>query len=329
VKNTLVALLGLLLLLGSATLPAAAQNATPESPNSLKTGQVAAEPATFHSENGNEVATATLTGMERNWQAFDSGSEPQAGMEYVALTIEVENVAARGTLNVSAYHFTIQTQMGFVYTNAWIYSETVTPALLSEDITLEGGETTEFTMVYAVYVNEPLAQLLWQPESPTHVQLVLADLEAQVDGMNPLEPAIGDAVTFYSVSGDAMAVVTVTGAERGWSEFDEGYGPETGMEFVAVTVDVENVAGRGNVSLSPYEFGLQTEFGFTYMPVWVSAATATPTVLLEEIRLAQEETTSFTLVFAVFEGEGLGNLDWIPYTSAQPARLTLVVLTGI
>ncbi len=326
--KTLVALLGLLLLAGSA-LPAAAQDATPEAPNSLKTGQVAAQSATLHSENGNEVATATLTGMERDWRAFDPGPEPQPGMEYVALTIEVENVAARGSLNVSAYHFTIQTQMGFVHANAWIYSETVTPPLLSEDISLEGGESTEFTLIYAVYVNEPLAQALWRPESPTPVQLVLADLEPQVDGLNPIEPAIGEMVTFYSVSGDPMATLTVSGAERGWSDFDEGYGPEAGKEYVAVTVEVENVAGRGNVIISPYEFGLHTEFGFTSMPAWVSSTSATPPVLLEEIWLTQGESTSFTVVFLVFEGEGLTNVDWSPSTSAQPVRLPLADLTGV
>lgn len=327
-KKTLVALLGLLLLVVGA-LPAAAQDATPEAPTSLKTGQVAAEPATLHSENGNEVGKATLTGMERDWRGFDPGSEPQPGMEYVALTIEVENVAARGSLNVSAYHFTIQTQMGFVYSNAWIYSETVEPPLLSEDISLEGGESTEFTLTYAVYAGEPLAQALWQPESPTPVKLVLADLEAQVDGLNPIDPAIGDLVTFHSVSGDALAELTVTGAERGWAGFDEGYGPEAGKEFVAVTVEVENVAGRGNVVISPYEFGLHTEFGFTYMPAWVSSTSATPPVLLEEIQLTQGESTSFTVVFPVFEGEGLTSIDWVPATSVQPARLSLADLTGV
>lgn len=328
-KKTLVALLGLLLLVASAALPAAAQDATPEAPNSLKSGQAAVESATLHSENGNEVATATLIGMERDWQAFDPGSEPLPGMEYIALTVEVKNVAARGALNVSAYHFTIQTQMGFVYANAWIYSETVEPPLLSEDVSLEGGESTEFTLIYGVYVEEPLARALWQPESPTPVQLVLAELEPQVDGLNPIEPAIGDMVTFYSVSGDAVATLTVTGAERGWSEFDDGYGPEAGKEFVAVTVEVENVAGRGNVVVSPYEFGLHTEFGFTYLPVWVSATSATPPVLLEEIRVTQAGSTSFTVVFLVFEGEGLTNVDWVPYTSAQPARLNLADLTGV
>jgi hypothetical protein len=329
VRKTIIALLGLLLLFGSPALSAAAQDATPEPPNSLKASQPEAEPVTFYSENGNELATATLIGMERNWLEFDPGSEPQPGMEYVALTIAVENIAARGSVNVSTYQFTIQTQMGFVYTNAWIYGETVDPPLLSEDIALEGGETAEFTLVFAVYTDEPLAHLLWEPESPTHVQLVMAALEPQVEGMNPLDPDQGDAVTFYSVSGDDMAVLQVTGAERGWTGFDEGYGPEAGMEFIAVTVEVENVAGRGNVNISPYEFGLQTDLGFTYMPAWVSAESADPAVLVEDIQLAQGQSTSFTLVFAVFEGEGLGDVDWIPYASAQPVRLTLVNLTSV
>jgi len=184
-RKLLVALLATLLFLSSsATLVATAQDdATPEpGAKGAASGTNPVDPAigdsvTFYTEDGDEAGVATVDSIERGWEEYDEYQEPENGTEYVAFTITVESTISRGAIDVSAYDFSLQTATGFLWSNAYASSETAEPPILEDDLSLAGGDSEEFTVVFQVYEGEELAHLYWQPDSG--VLLTLAQLEGE------------------------------------------------------------------------------------------------------------------------------------------------------
>jgi hypothetical protein len=137
------------------------------------------------------------------------------------------------------------------------------------------------------------------------------DVEA-AEGTNPVDPKVGDTVTYYAENGDAVANVTVNSIERGWEDYDEYSEPDRGMEFVAFTVVVESTIERGAIDVEPYDFSLQTASGGYWGTAYASAEDAEPPLLEDAVSLADGDSEEFTIVFAVLEDEPLAHLFWGP-----------------
>jgi hypothetical protein len=125
------------------------------------------------------------------------------------------------------------------------------------------------------------------------------------EGTNPIDPAIGDTVTYYGTA-------TVAEITRGWEEFDEFNEPARGSEYVAFTVVVESTISRGAIEVDDYDFSLQTAEGYLWSTSFASSETAEPPLLEDAVSLASGDSEEFTIVFEVFEGEALGHLFWQP-----------------
>lgn len=132
------------------------------------------------------------------------------------------------------------------------------------------------------------------------------------EAANPIDPAIGDAVTYFGEDGDPAGTATVTGIERGWEEYDEFNEPESGTEYVAFTIVVESTISRGAIDVDESQFSLQTAEGYLWRTAFASSETADPPLLEDEVSLAAGDSEEFTIVFQVFEDEALGHLFWQP-----------------
>ncbi|MDQ3657710.1 MAG: hypothetical protein M3457_21875 [Chloroflexota bacterium] len=132
------------------------------------------------------------------------------------------------------------------------------------------------------------------------------------EGTNPIDPAIGDTVTYYGEDGNSSGTATVTEITRGWEEFDEFNEPERGSEYVAFTVVVESTISRGAIEVDDYDFSLQTAEGYLWPTSFASSETAEPPLLEDAVSLASGDSEEFTIVFEVFEGEALAHLFWQP-----------------
>ncbi len=132
------------------------------------------------------------------------------------------------------------------------------------------------------------------------------------EGTNPVDPEIGDTVTYYGENGDPSGTATITAIERGWEEFDEFNEPERGYEFVAFTVVVESTISRGAIDVEEFDFSLQTAEGYLWSTSFASSETADPPLLEDTVSLASGDSEEFTIVFEVFEGEALSHLFWQP-----------------
>lgn len=129
---------------------------------------------------------------------------------------------------------------------------------------------------------------------------------------NPVDPAIGDTVTFYGEDGEPVGNVTVDSIERGWADFDEYSEPEAGTEYVAFVITVESTIARGAIDVEDYDFSLQTAQGYLWSTSYASSEAADPALLEDTVSLASGDSETFTVVFQVIEGEQLAHLFWQP-----------------
>ena len=136
----------------------------------------------------------------------------------------------------------------------------------------------------------------------------LAGSEAE----NPVDPKIGDTVSYYGEDGSEVGLVTIESIERGWDAYDEYYEPEEGTEYVAFVVTVESTIERGAIDVENYDFSLQTANGYLWGTSYASSEAADPPLLEDTVSLASGDSETFTVVFQVLEGEALGHLFWQP-----------------
>ena len=134
----------------------------------------------------------------------------------------------------------------------------------------------------------------------------------QAENSNPVDPKIGESVTYYGEDGNAVGMVTVNSMERGWEDYDEYSEPDNGNEYIAFTITVESTIDRGAIEVSSYDFSLQTATGFLWSNAYASADNAEPPLLEDDVSLASGDSEEFTVIFEVFEGEELAHLFWQP-----------------
>lgn len=184
-RTVIGSVLALLLLIGSSVSAMAATQATPaadsDTPAAATSGDTnpvnpqIGDTVTLFATNGDAIATVKVTDAVRNWEGYDKYQEPEAGTEFVALTIEIESTISRGAVEVSPYDFNLQDGHSFLWSNAYASNEDSPKdvQVLTDTVQLAGGEKTEFLIVFQTYIDEPLQHVYWNPEKSL---LTLADL---------------------------------------------------------------------------------------------------------------------------------------------------------
>jgi len=154
---------------GGAATPEAGQTAGP--PTAF--GDGLDSPATYFAANGSEIAMLTVTDVERGWQDYAEFYEPQPGVEYVAITFEIESVS-RGNVPVQSYAFTLIDAFGFGVASTYVEPDPeANVALLLEDTAVTSQETGAFTLVFSIFQDTDLGYLLWQPAGGVFVMVNL------------------------------------------------------------------------------------------------------------------------------------------------------------
>ena len=174
----ILAILGAMLLMSVSAIGALAQDATPAAGiDAGNTGDPAVgDTVTYIDESGNPVATISVDNVERGWQDFDEFYEPDAGMDYVALTLTVNSEVGRGTLEVSDYDFSLQDSDGFLWGTAFVNAADgveITP--LDDNLNLGAGESETFLVVFEVLEGQQLTHVFWQPDSGRLLTLAMLE----------------------------------------------------------------------------------------------------------------------------------------------------------
>ena len=181
-RKLLVALCALFFLVGgSATATMAAQaDATPSAGETGASGEGTAfgkgldSPATYFAANGSEVATITVTGVERGWQDYAEYYEPDPGVEYVAVTFEIESVSS-SNLVVESYDFSLLDAKGVNNSRSYVEAAEDAPVqIMEDDVAVASGESVEMTVVFELFEGTELGYFMWQPDSGIIVMVDLA-----------------------------------------------------------------------------------------------------------------------------------------------------------
>ncbi len=176
-----------------------------------------------------------------------------------------------------------------------------------------------------------LVAMLFLIGSPASLGMVAQD-DATPEGdreatgtTNPVDPEIGDTVTYFGKNGDPVGTIVVTEITRNWEDYGEFEEPDPGVEYISFTIEVESLTARGAINLDPYRFTLQAPSGFFYNTAYAQGAEdVEPAILRERVNLAGGETLETQVVFEVLEGEELAHLFWMP----EGAFLTVAQLEG-
>jgi hypothetical protein len=126
------------------------------------------------------------------------------------------------------------------------------------------------------------------------------DTAATAEIGEPADPA----VVVVDESGSEVAALTVTNAEQGWVGFGEGNEPESGHEYVRVTIIVESRSPRGLFAVDYDDFVLQDADGFVTRAQIVPTAeeSAAEQEPVSEAELANAETIELVLTFETVSG---------------------------
>jgi hypothetical protein len=177
--RVVMALMALFMMIGSTATVAMAQDATPEpvaSGDSTAFGVGLDSPATYFSDRGDAVTTITVLDVERGWQDYGEYYAPDPGIEYVAVTFEVENLS-RSNIIVEPYDFSMLDGFGRNNSRSYVSVDEGSDVQIFEDDTaLASGETVELTIIFELYEQTEFGYFMWQPDSGVIVLVDLRDV---------------------------------------------------------------------------------------------------------------------------------------------------------
>jgi hypothetical protein len=157
------------------TEPAAVATTAPEGAAAIETTAAgeAAEPAVIYDEEGNEVATVTVVGVETGWSDYEEGNEPDEGNEYVRVTVEVESTAAEDSFGISVGDFILQSNTGRVTSaeNIRTAAQAEADEEVPEETELATGGTTELTLTFQVASAAGPQSVLYRPDDDTLIDI--------------------------------------------------------------------------------------------------------------------------------------------------------------
>lgn len=110
----------------------------------------------------------------------------------------------------------------------------------------------------------------------------------------------------FDGDGNRIATIAVIGKETGWTNYEEGEGPEEGREYVRVVLDVASEVTEGSFGISVGDFILQDQHGFITGAASVrSAAQANADEeVIDEADLSNGESLELALTFQVAANVG-------------------------
>jgi hypothetical protein len=138
------------------------------------------------------------------------------------------------------------------------------------------------------------------PDTPPPATEAPADTGATAE----ITPSDSQPVVVVDVSGSPVAAITVVSTEPAWTGFGEGDEPQSGHEYLRVTVAVESRSPRGLFPVDSDDFILQDVDGFVTTASIVPTAeqAASETEVVTEAELAEGETVELPLTFEVVSG---------------------------
>lgn len=180
-RKVLTTLLALVMLIGSGASAVVAQDATPEAsaagsgePTAFSRGLDA--PATYFSDRGDALTTITVTDVERGWQDYGQYYDPDPGIEYIAVTFEVENLS-RGNIIVEPYDFSMLDSFGRNNSRSYVsVDEGRGVDIFEDDTAIASGESVELTIIFELYEETEVSMFMWQPDSGIIVMVDLRDV---------------------------------------------------------------------------------------------------------------------------------------------------------
>lgn len=129
------------------------------------------EVATYLDQRGTPVLELSVTGIEREWDGYDRWSEPQAGSDFVLVSMTVTNLGTRPFV-VEPYDFSLVDSLGVSQSRSWVSGGSL---IMSEDTTIDGGASIEFQLVFEVFSDLDPLMLFWSPEFDVYVVMYLGN----------------------------------------------------------------------------------------------------------------------------------------------------------
>jgi len=131
------------------------------------------EPGTIYDDSGNAVAAVTAGEAESAWGEYEEGNDPEAGREYMRMTVTVESLISDGTFGISVGDFILQDNNGFITTaeNVKTADEAEAGDDITEEADLGNGESVELTLTFEVVSSVGPQSVFYRPDDDRMVDI--------------------------------------------------------------------------------------------------------------------------------------------------------------
>ena len=131
------------------------------------------EPGTIYDDSGNAVAAVTAGEAESAWGEYEEGNDPEAGREYLRMTVTVESLISDGTFGISVGDFILQDNNGFITTaeNVKTADEAEAGDDITEEADLGNGESVELTLTFEVVSSVGPQSVFYRPDDDRMVDI--------------------------------------------------------------------------------------------------------------------------------------------------------------
>lgn len=133
----------------------------------------AGEAGTIYDDSGNAVAAVTAGEAESAWGEYEEGNDPEAGREYLRMTVTVESLISDGTFGISVGDFILQDNNGFITTaeNVSTAAEAEAGDDITEEADLANGESVELTLTFEVVSSVGPQSVFYRPDDDRMVDI--------------------------------------------------------------------------------------------------------------------------------------------------------------
>jgi len=133
----------------------------------------AGEAGTIYDDSGNAVAAVTAGEAESAWGEYEEGNDPEAGREYLRMTVTVESLISDGTFGISLGDFILQDNNGFITTaeNVPTAAEAEAGDDITEEADLANGESVELTLTFEVVSSVGPQSVFYRPDDDRMVDI--------------------------------------------------------------------------------------------------------------------------------------------------------------
>ena len=131
------------------------------------------EPGTIYDDSGNAVAAVTAGEAESAWGEYEEGNDPEAGREYLRMTVTVESLISDGTFGISVGDFILQDNNGSITTaeNVKTADEAEAGDDITEEADLGNGESVELTLTFEVVSSVGPQSVFYRPDDDRMVDI--------------------------------------------------------------------------------------------------------------------------------------------------------------